>query len=238
MIAAHTHNPESNRHCIGQRLLREIVVGSVIDPPQEASLIEIGLDTRDRAALRLTALPLVARAGLACSNEHTIDAGSCRQTLATLTLSPDCQDLLAPAGTAATCETLERDLTFGEKIDRIVHFGGPRDTDTIKAEDARRARALVRCVCRQEGTSEASASCPGVWPAPLEKEAYASLIEELSRDPQRQRELACLSWAASAVQQHKSNGMRMSDAIRCAFDDPKIAPEHITVADTEDVACR
>jgi hypothetical protein len=95
---------------------------------------------------------------------------------------------------------------------------------------------LLSCLCRPAG--KVPAGCAAAEKAPLEQEAYASVIEELARDPSRQGELACLSWAASAVQQHKANGMTMADAIRCAFDDPTIAPAHVTVAASEDIPCR
>jgi hypothetical protein len=68
-------------------------------------------------------------------------------------------------------------------------------------------------------------------------EAYAPAITELARDPDRRVELACLSWAASALQRHKAAGMTMADAIRCAFDDPTLPPAQVTVAVAEDVSC-
>jgi len=55
---------------------------------------------------------------------------------------------------------------------------------------------------------------------------------------QRQIELACVSWAAAAVQAHKASGMTMREALRCAFDDETLPAAQETVATLEERPCR
>ena len=51
------------------------------------------------------------------------------------------------------------------------------------------------------------------------------------------REVTCLAWAAAAVQNYKSAGMELADALRCAFDDETLAPARDFVATTEVIPC-
>jgi hypothetical protein len=250
LITAHTHKAGTHRHCVAQRELRELVVGSVIDPPEQASLLEIGLDERGRGSARLTTLPSVAREGLTCATDSgatTIDAGVCRRAMATLGAAPACQELVdgADAGEALgeSCEDLERPLSVDDQIDGIVLHGGPQEVEALKLADDKRARALLDCVCRELPPEHGlpadppPAACQAREP-PLENESYAPAIEALARDPRRQQEMACLAWAAAAVQQHKAAGMDIADAIRCAFDDPTPPPAQVNVAVAEDVSCQ
>jgi hypothetical protein len=240
LITAHTHIAESHRHCVDQRLVREIVVGSVIDPPQQASILEIGVDARGRGAVRLSTLPTVARSGLTCSTAHTIDAGTCRQMMATLANAPDCQELIvgADAGqeAGASCESLERPLSTDEQVQGLVRHGGPQDPDDLKRSEEKRARALLRCICRPIPNRPAPPACAHRETL-LDGEAYAPIVEAVARDGNRQPEVTCLAWAAAAVQAHKAAGMKMADAIRCAFDDPTLPAAQVTVAAREDVTC-
>ncbi len=240
MITAHTHVAGAHRHCVGQRLVREIIVGSVIDPPQQAAWLEIGLDAQGHGALRLSTLPEVARAGRVCGTNHAIDAGVCRRAMGTLAAAPACQDLVfgstADGASNNSCDALERPLSLDDQINGIVLHGGPNDPAQLKALDDKRARALLRCVCRDLQGGPAPAGCADLE-HPLQGEHYFPVIQALAADPARQEELACLAWAASSLQAHKATGMTMADAIRCAFDDPTLPPAQVTVATREDVAC-
>jgi hypothetical protein len=241
LVAAHTHRAESHRHCIGQRVMREIVVGSVIDPPQQGALIEVGLDAHGRGALRLSTLPTVARPGFVCAVNQAIDAGSCRRVMGNLAAAPACQDLVRGADADGTsgnsCDALERPLSIDAQIEGIVQHGGPVDPRALKAIDNKRARALLRCVCRDVPAGQAPLGC-GDLSRPLKGEHYFPIIKALAEDPAHQEEVACLSWAASSLQAHKAAGMTMADALRCAFDDPTLAPAQVTVAAAEEQACR
>ena len=249
LITAHTHIVETHRHCIGQRQVREIVVGSVIDPPEQASWVEIGLDAHNHGSLRLATLPTVARAGLVCSAEHMIDAGACRREMALLAAAPACQDLIASdaAGgeSPASCEELERPLSTAAQVDGIVRHGGPKAPGDLILADDKRARALLACVCRDVGDPSQpnphgvaiQAACAKCEP-PLKDEAYASIIKAVAEDPTREQELTCLAWAAADLQEHKAAGMTMADALRCAFDDPTLPPAQVAVASLEEIPCR
>ena len=241
LVSAHTHHAESHRHCIGQRVLREIVVGSVIDPPQQGAIIEVGLDAHGRGAMRLSTLPSVARAGFVCAAHPAIDAGACRRVMGDLAAAPACQDLVRGADADGTsgnsCDLLERPLSVQAQIEGIVQHGGPVDPRELKAIDNKRARALLRCVCRDVPPGQAPAGCAELA-HPLAHESYFPIIKTLAEDPAHRDELACLSWAASSLQAHKATGMTMADALRCAFDDPTLAPAQVTVASAEEQACR
>lgn len=240
LVSAHTHRAESHRQCIGQRVLREIVVGSAIDPPQQAAVIEVGLDAHGRGSLRLSTLPTVARPGFVCAANHAIDAGACRRMVGDLAAAPACQDLVRGADADGTsgnsCDALERPLSVEAQISGIVQHGGPIDPHQLKAIDNKRARALLRCICRDIPPGQAPAGC-GDLAHPLKHEGYFPIIKALAEDPAHRDELACLSWAASSLQEHKATGMTMADALRCAFDDPSLPPAQITVASAEEQAC-
>jgi hypothetical protein len=241
LVSAHTHVAGSHRHCLAERLVREIIVGSVIDPPEQAALMEIGLDAAGRASIRLATMPTVARPGLACSTAHAISAADCKTTLARLGQSPACSDLLVNTDTSEqpgrSCGVLDADpAKLWDEIEGIIEHGGPDDPDELKAIDTRRAQTLLRCICRPEVGSQ-SAGCESAIADPLTNEAYAPIIETIAHDPNRQEELACLGWAAAALQAHKANGMTISDALRCAFDDTALPPAQVTVASADRVAC-
>jgi len=244
LVSAHTHVAESHRYCLAQRLVREIVVGSVIDPPEQAALLEIGLDAHARASLRLSTIPSIVREGFACPTAVTpVSAGACRGVIATLSASADCDELVsgtdADRQSASTCEELEHPLSLSDQIDGIARHGGPADPEELTLADVARARALLKCLCRSvPGDPAPPHDCPTVTAQPLVQEAYASIIEALARRPERQAELTCLGWAAAALQEHKANGMTMSDALRCAFDDPTLPAAQVTVASSSEVPCR
>jgi hypothetical protein len=252
LVSAHTHIAGSHRHCLGQRLVREIVVGSVIDPPEQAALMQIGLDALGRGSIRLATMPTVARQKLTCSTEHMIPVAACALVIGKLRQSAACNDLLAGAETPAPpmrdCDVLEDDpVALKDEIEGIIKYGGPADPGELKAIDTRRAQALLQCLCRPEAGSY-SAGCESAMTDPLANDAYASVIGTIARDPSRQEELTCLGWAAAALEAHKANGMTISDAIRCAFVDKPpppaeafvdqaLQPAQVTVAVADDVAC-
>src|SRR5262249_31047735 len=98
LITAPTHTAETHRHCVNQRLVREIVVGSVIDPPEQAAWVEIGADAHGQGALRLWTLPSVARPGFVCASAHAVSAGACHRAIGNLAAAPACQALVAGEG--------------------------------------------------------------------------------------------------------------------------------------------
>jgi hypothetical protein len=238
LMTAHTHHAASNLQCVGGRQLREIVVGSTIDPPQEAAVVTVGPDGRGALALRLRTVQAVAREGRTCGQEPAIDAAACEQVMAALEADPACQPLFAPAATperplGADCQALERTTTLRERLDAAGKSHHSSDPARLAAEQTRRAQNLFACVCR-------GGRCT-VPARPLEDEQYSTLVTALLTDPKREqaakneRELACLSWAASVIQEHKATGMSMADGLRCAFADTTIsaAREFVAVLEAE-----
>jgi hypothetical protein len=241
LVTAHTHVAESFRHCIGKRLVREIVVGSVIDPPEQASLLEIGLDGGGYGALRLSTLPTVARPGFASDATLAVSAEACRNQMDKLAALPACQALAGGLPTSRvprrSCESLEAWLPTFDELEGLSRYGGPSDPDELEALDVRNAQALLRCLCRPEEDNTVPTTCAETLRDPLAGDAYGPIIAAIARDPARKEELTCLAWAAAELQAHRAQGMSISDSIRCAFDDRTLPPAQVTVASTEEVSC-
>jgi hypothetical protein len=232
VINAHTHLAQRSTQCIANRRLRELVVSSTIDPPQEAAWIEIGTDARGRAALRLRTLPAVERPGFTCGPALMPSAARCRSLVAGLAAHPQCEPSFwrsdGSSEPGLSCQKLEGELSLDARLNGLLR-GGPSDPEQLLRGQSRRARRLLSCLCRDD-------ACV-VPPDPFKGEAYSELITTLAADPERLEELTCLAWAASAVQGHKAAGMEMADALRCAFDDPTIVAAQVSVATLEDLPC-
>lgn len=239
IVSAHTHIAESYRHCIGRRLVREIVVGSVIDPPEQAALIEIGLDSAGKGALRLSTAPTVGRPEFSCGSEPAVSVDSCRQAIKRLGTYGACQELLGAQTSRAipACEELEAPLPLLSELGGLSRYGGPDDPRALKDLDEQSARALLRCLCRPEEPNTVPTTCEQALTAPLNGDTYAPIIDAIARAPSRREELACLAWAAADVQAHRARGMTMSDGIRCAFDDRTLPAAQVTVASATHLAC-
>jgi hypothetical protein len=241
LITAHTHHAEAHRQCIDGHAVREIVVGATIDPPQQASLLELGPDGRGRASLRLRTIQAVGREGFTCGKPPTIDASACRRMAAQIARAPECQVLVEePDPPGLDCRTLEKNQTVGEKLAAIALARGSTTPEEIVGEQRKRGHRLLACLCR-------GGRCPSYDPADetiLAEARYQTILEEMvakatTPDDKRARqvELACFSWAAAAVQAHKAAGMNMREALRCAFDDETLPAAQETVATLEERPC-
>jgi len=248
LVAAHTHIAQAAIHCVRhRRFVREVVVGSTIDPPQQAALLTVGPDGSGAPALRLRTIPAVAREDRTCGGEPAVPALECQQLVAKLQQEPACRPLFRADDRrlAPDCQVLERPLSLTDRLRAIETSAGPTTPEEIKTAQVTRSRHLFACVCR----GGACAAPPAV--TDLENDAAQTqfLLDLMKQKAQEktggpsagqrwERELACLSWAASAVQAHKSAGMEMADGLRCAFDDPTLpaAKEYVAVLETE--ACR
>jgi hypothetical protein len=137
------------------------------------------------------------------------------------------------------CQELERPQTIRQRLEAIARSRGPTTPRAIKAAQVGRARRLFSCLCRGQRCAVPDKAVT------LEDDAVATdfLTGLLAQEPSDrasawERELTCLSWAASAVQQHKAAGMEMSDALRCAFDDRTMAAAKEYVAVLKPRECR
>jgi hypothetical protein len=255
IIAAHTHRAATHRLCVAGRVVREIVIGSTIDSAQQGAVLEIGRDPRGAPSLRLKTVPTVARPGFTCGSTPTmIEAGECQRIMAELKCDARCAPLFdEDPKTARDCSELEKTSGLGDRVRALIGSTNPVEPSAIKDAQRVRARQLMSCVCRDATASSSADRCPGVsapavasagtcprlGPAddPLDDDVFTSRIRArlASGQVQAEKELACLSWAASALQQHKSTGMRFAGALRCAFDDQTIpaAQESVTTLDVQ-----
>lgn len=270
LITAHTHLAQAQYHCMGDRFLREIVVGSTIDPPQEASLLTIGTDDHGVASLRLRTLPAVAREGRTCGDEPALPAVQCQQVMAGLAEAPECRPLFEAdagpglptetrVGPRPDCQVLEKNLPLLDRLKATVTYRGPTTADEIKKGQVLRAHRLFSCLCRGQRCKPPEKAVrlesdlayhqfflqamQGGDPDPHKRwDAGGASADEARRRQDSARgaweaELACLSWAASAVQAHKAAGMTMADALRCGFDDATLPSAKDYVATLEARSC-
>ena len=236
LVSAHTHEAQKHGHCIGRRMIPEIVVGSTLDPPQEAALLGIGPLADGTLAMRVQTLPTVARPGKTCATRApAITSGDCQRVMAELRGHPDCAALFRPGEATALgrdCSDIEHPLAIDDRLQLAARWTGPGDEEEIRANQHARTRALWSCICRDR-TCVASDQV-----LELDDPSYFALVrQELSRSPGREQELTCLAWAGAAVQRYKTAGMSYADALRCAFDDDSLPAAHDYVARMEDTPC-
>ena len=240
IVSAHEHVAGTRRHCIGssdagKRLVREFLIGSTTDLPQQAAVVEVGPNDRGVLALSVRTLQTVARAGAACGSvPGIVGAMECRQVAARLSAEPACRPLLQTDPDAAPprdCQELERSTSFMEQLGALRTFTGPRDPKEKKRLERVEARELLDCLCRSGACGAGEATDP------LEDGGYLKRVEQASAVPARAQELACLAWAAGARQTHKSQAPTMGEALRCAFDDPTLPAERVSTVSLETVTC-
>jgi hypothetical protein len=236
IVSAHTHEAQTHSHCVRGRMVPEVVVGSTIDPPQEASLFTLGPLTDGTLGIRLQTLPMVARPGKTCgARVPTLTSTDCQQTMAELRSSPECADLFRAGDANALgrdCTDIEHPLEVDERLQQAARWAGPGDEEEIKADQRRRTKALWSCICRNHTCA------PSEDMLNLRDSSYFGFArKELASSPAREKELTCLAWAGAAVQRYKTAGMSIGDALRCAFDDDNLAPAHDYIARLEVTPC-
>jgi hypothetical protein len=262
VVTAHTHRAEAHRHCIGSRTVRELVVGSTIDPPQQAALLEIGPDASKNLSVRLSTVPLVARPGRTCGPKNdVVSVGQCKRIVARLKRTAACAPLFVNQDAVARdCDELEAPVTFRQRLAALARSRGAFEPDDVKREQNTRAAKLMACVCREEPADPGAGVYGRIGSKNLKRrlceppagedlfagEAYhaaiyarlqAKVAGESDFETDTGQELACLAWAAGAVQAHKAAGMTFADALRCAFDDPTLAAAQESIATLEMNTC-
>jgi hypothetical protein len=240
-LSAHDHHAETHHVCIGQRLVRELVVGSTIDPPQQAAVLDVGIDQGSSPSARLTTIQAVRRGDLSCGGDQTtIDAAACRRLVASLKEAPACEPLLREPLPGPACSELEHVPSIMERFKATLRHPGIYEPAAILDDQRRRARDLLGCVCRPGAPGADASRCATVDHIdPFVGSAYQGVLDDVVAlgGPDAEQELVCLSWAAAAVQRYKANGMTFATALRCAFDDRDLSGAEEVVATLEKVKC-
>jgi len=235
-LAAHTHSKGAAAECVAGRRLPEVIVGSTLDPPQEAAILRVGPDASGALTVRVRALSLVETQSRSCGPEPTIAASACTKLLASWERTrPCCADLFrrSDGSIGPDCQTFERTVSSKERLKMAAESAAPLDETEILADQKRRARSLFACL------TGAPPKCPVAEDLmSLDDDAYTALQTRVAATPEGETALACLAWAASDMQAHKATGMEMADALRCAFDDPSLAGPREYVASMEVIPCR
>ena len=231
-LSAHRHALGTERHCIDNRYLREVTIGSTTDPPQQAAVVEIGPDLTGRLVLSVRSVQSVARPSSAVDPPLGIDAAACRQVAHQLSQQRSCQTLLPIGPDAAPprdCQAVEHSTSFAQRWAALATYAGPRDPDTRQRFASLDAERLLTCICR-EGACETPR-------APLRGDTHWQSLEQAWSHPGRRIELSCLAWAASVSHAHAAASMTLAEALRCSFDDPTLAAEQTYSTALEGTTC-
>jgi cholesterol oxidase len=181
VFSAHTHLSARVRHGSELRNATEYVVGSTIDPPQEATLLDIGPDASGRTTVRVETIPAVRRpTDLAC---------------------PRATDALRKVD----CETILSDLR--DRCPRWLKNDEGRTPETAdgahlvdvfprQVERHQRERAFAMLTCFTAG-----APSDYLPDDPLDDRRIFPKVTDLWIT--YEDELVCASWAASIVQAYK-----------------------------------
>jgi hypothetical protein len=234
-LAAHTHSKAAAAECVAGRRLPEVIIGSTLDPPQEAAILRVGPDASGALTVRLRTLSLVDAQSRSCGTEPTIAASACTKLLASWQRNqPCCADLFrrSDGSIGPDCQAFERTVSTKDRLKMAAQSAAPADETEILVDQRRRARSLFACLT---GAPPKCAVAEDL--VSLDDDAYTALQKQMAATPEGETALACLAWAASAMQAHKATGMEISDALRCAFDDPSIPGPREYVASMEMIRC-
>jgi hypothetical protein len=247
LLSGHTHTSDARVHCIGKRRVPEIVLGSTLDPPQEAALLHLGPAPDGVLALRVQTIPAVARPGMTCSaSPPSVSALECQTLMAKLRDEPSCRSLFQPAGAVRSsreCSDIEHPLDLQERMQQVIRWTGPGDEEEIRKDQRNRLKALWSCLCRAANRDNLGACASDVAAMDSSEgffndEVNLRLVRErLAADKYTEHELTCFAWAAAVMQKHKLAGMTFSDALRCSFDDETLPPAHDYIARMEETPC-
>jgi hypothetical protein len=238
LISAHTHSADTRPACVGGRRLQELVVGSTIDPPQQAAMLTVGADAQGDLSLRLQTIQSVERPGTACGGETAPTTSTCRALVRDLVRYPDCRPLVSGAVTpdpaAPSCDRLEQVLPAGQRILAVAREKADLSPTAIREQQWNRADLLLACICRATGCTPPADSLDERRSGQVLDQIFDTAAEPNARD---RDVVTCLSWAAAAEQRYKAAGMQMEDAVRCAFDDPGLPPPREFIESLDDRRC-
>jgi hypothetical protein len=222
----------------------EFVIGSTIDPPQEAALLEVAR-LGQGFSVTLTTLPAVRRPSVSCAPAvkpppasdggpgptELIDAGLCQDLIGALRPPPR-RDRVAAGNSRSLCwPLLDRNSAHDSDFDAAT-------LPDLKAKRARRASRLMTCLCRplEEGGApycslpRTTAASPEMDDAEIGAALRTILQPPGPRDapdPARQRryqEAVCMGWIASIQQGHKNVQLSFAQSARVAFEELAAPP--------------
>ena len=189
LVSAHTHLAALRAVDLGGAgSTPELVIGAMIDPPQESALLEIGESEPGNVALRVVTIPAVARSGATCGEgvTPTVPAATCRAVF----------DRAKAACTEITGAT-----------SRPVEGSHPQSPALVKAAQQIRAQALFACLDRLQILKTHFGAAPLDDPTLFTTiDAAAKALVAEPADAAKQQtldELTCFAWAGAALQQHK-----------------------------------
>jgi hypothetical protein len=216
-----------------------------------------------RTGLAARGQPPDPTAGLQTPEPPVVHAEECQRIVARLKCDSRCEPLFDEGYKGARdCTELEQPTGFGDAVRDLIGSSSPVDPTEIKKAQRQRAGRLLNCICRSSasgslvgppGTNRCAGpdlEAPGIpvtgvcapldGADPLDDDVFTSRIAQRLEHggAEARKELACLSWAASALQQHKARGMTFASALRCAFDDQTIPAEQESVATLDRQPCQ
>jgi hypothetical protein len=210
LVTAHTHLAAAREVRPDAELgIPELVVGSTIDPPQEAALLQIGYAEDDSLHLRLATIPTVARPEAICAEAGTtnvVTAEQCRSALGGMSDKPDCKGPV-PA-------------SFDERAHASC------DPNAVRCGQQEPTRKLLACVAPGTHPHGCAKRCGEATDCPLDDSKVQTQLDDAIKAPKERTDLVCLAWAASVLQGHKRQDWLYADALAYAFE-KSAAPEAV-----------
>ncbi len=193
VVSAHTHLAAMREQELAGRTVPELIVGSTIDPPQEATLLEGSADGH----LSIRTLPAVRRDGMTCSDDvaKTVSGERCREIFTKLRATKECAPLFSPNSALNASDPDCRARAKSSSVDESAD--SPDELDCLQEA---RANVLLSCL-----------GAPGSDRTPLHDTSLPErVLAATDRDPDTG---ICLSWAASVLQAHKRDRWNFARAI-------------------------
>jgi hypothetical protein len=233
-ISGHTHVSEGRVAFVGGRAVRELIVGSTIDPPQEAALLTVGQDAGGDLALRLQTIQSVYRVGASCGVASIGPTeADCNQVISDLSRLPRCRALTGGPDrkeTVSVCQGLERVLPLPERVRAVARERIGKTPAAIRETQWTSGDDLLACICAATGCTPPEDALDERRSNEVLDALFDPVAGAADAGSRNQNIVTCLSWAAAAEQAYKAKGMTIRQALSCAFDDRVMAPAKELVA--------
>ena len=215
IVSGHTHQSQHRTPMLGERVVDEFIVGSTTDPPQEAAMLALSVESEDLIRMAFQTVPSVARFGEDNGVESAILGAECKQVIEALQDECECRPLFHPKEAPGDCVTTP-----------LVDAGDAADPlERSRIEMGNRARALFDCTERIAGPHGHTTRWTERFVDPPTKDVdpYRAFQDECATDELasevRHTELVCLSWIASTLQgRDRSEGWTFAEASEVAFE--------------------